>query len=348
MRVGFIADVHLWNYKLGAGKYESGVNDRARLTAKAIRYASRKLELDELWVLGDLFDAADPSPQLVNLCMWALQGGCEKKILRGNHDMVSTDPGDNALAPLRYLKNVQVVEDVQVFAGDLTVMAFPFPHKILEYEAPQGVDVAVMHCGIAEPDTPDFMTGGVKYSELLGWMDNQKSPVPLLFAGDWHNHATYCRGRVNQCGTFAPKSKSDAFDKAGMVAIVDTDKKPKSVNGVMVPNVEWVEVPGPRFAIAGSRDEAVNKAKFFLDKGCTPFISYPKDAAESGAGEEVEGAHIRAEASAPVHVDALEDGDELRRQASSMDERKLLKKYLKHKHQDDWKKMLQTITAEMS
>lgn len=349
MKVGFIADVHLHNYKLGAGKVRGGTNARARLTAKCLHKAANNYGLDQLWILGDLFDTANPSPQLVSLCMEALKGDCWVFILRGNHDMVSTEIGDNALAPLKHLSNVTVVEELQVFDEELVVAAFPFPYIPTEHTVDVAVDVAVMHRGISEPDTPSFLNGGILHTQLRTWMDSQRVSVPLLFAGDWHEHRKFCNGRINQVGVFTPKSKSDALPGVGQMAIVDTNKSRRVVSGVEVPHVKWVEVAGPRFAEAVSKSAAVEMATALLEAGHRPFISYPADAASPADKDldEPKGSVIRADAAKPVHVDALEAGDALRARAALMDKGQLLKAYLKHKHPESWKRMLKVISAEM-
>lgn len=352
--LGVIADVHLHNHPLGAGTWRAGVNERVEVVCACLERLA-DMGLTHLAILGDLFDVSTPPPQVIARLMQSLKvvtaSGVEVLILRGNHDMVSEEPGDNALAPLAFMPGVHVFnkpDTWEVLGMKVLMLPYPYRPTLPQFKMVRA-DVVMMHCGVAHPDTPDFLAdAGVDHETLLEWMDSQKRAVPLLLAGDWHEHKRLAKGRIIQVGTFAPKSKSDAFDKAGVVVIVDPSSY-KMRGGVSVPRTTIVEVPGPRFVSAPSKAQAVELAERLLEQGCKPFVSYPRGA-ETPEDRKIkvpDGAVVRADRVRDVKDVAAQAGEQLREKAAQMDPRALLKAYLKHAYKDAWKKMYRAISEVM-
>lgn len=118
--VAICADVHVGNHQVLGGRYEAGLNERClevlRALGLAVAEANRQGAHDFV-VAGDLFDTARPSPQMVAAVMRVLLAfGGRVHLLRGNHDMVSEQPDDSALAPFRNLARVTVWERPGWFA----------------------------------------------------------------------------------------------------------------------------------------------------------------------------------------------------------------------------------------
>lgn len=290
MRYGFAADLHLDNFALGKGDYESGLNARARLGLQVLWAAAQGL--DYLVIAGDVFHVANPTPQLVAAVMATmvelveLAGVRAIHIIPGNHDMVSTALGDNALAPLALLDKVYVHQTISVVrVGKLNVLMVPYPHTYRDVgELTEAVDVCVAHHGIYHRATPEFLKeSGVFWKKILKWCDQHD--IGWYFAGDWHPHMGWEGGRVAQIGTLIPATFSDAgVDDKGTLVVLEgqgTDVKYSVVN-----------VPGPRFMEVPGKEFAAPLARQLLAAGHTPFIAYPLS--DGALEEDVPGAVFKA------------------------------------------------------
>jgi hypothetical protein len=92
------------------------VNTRARFALDALSVAAVRAQQWNcpLVILGDLFDRTSTDPRLIASTMAAIAPAPEVFVLLGNHDAVSAEPGDNALAPLRFVGGVGVVDEARV------------------------------------------------------------------------------------------------------------------------------------------------------------------------------------------------------------------------------------------
>ena len=207
-----IADVHLANRRDGGGELVGGLNTRAREILEAMRRASSMCDHeDHLVVLGDLFDHADPSPALLSAAQRALApnaGAALAHVIVGNHDMRSSEIGNNACAPLWPVANVveghpQVIVDHTV--SNVAALLVPFGTPVadticdaLMYAEEQAdwVDaeerIILGHWGISTEDDPPFMRNArdaINVDELYNFC--VKANVDGVAAGNWHKRRSF-------------------------------------------------------------------------------------------------------------------------------------------------------------
>lgn len=279
-KIAFCADVHVDNYKAHGGALASGVNERCRLVLDALRTALLKAEaagVRHLFVLGDLFNDVRPPPQIIAAVQEVLyESHMHVHLLVGNHDRVSTAPGDHALGPLiadMGDASVQVVEapgflPLALDGGQVDVFAVPFlPGKasdvvrdFLASEAgkaaagggglPARRRLLVLHYGIADKNTPAYLADGHDALPASALLDlAEKFPFNAVFAGHWHQRREWSRKDgpvVMQVGALAPRGWNDA-GLHGYGTLVFYDPKDDAV--------EYTEIEGPRFCEARSYDE---------------------------------------------------------------------------------------------
>lgn len=290
MKFAFVADVHIANFGWCAGDMIAGVNDRARTVLDVLERAAEtayQAGAREFVILGDLFDVAAPTPQLVAAVAHSLKFIVRERgygtppmrvtVLKGNHDSVSDTRGDNALGPLRYVHERVSVVDV---AQPLTVDATGFC-EVLPFQAGPSAEwlpgawkaslterarIVGLHLGIADERTPAFLRGAadsVDVDTLLQLARGSASPVEFVVAGNWHTHRawelfdtiTNKPLHVIQCGTLCPADFSDAepMDQSnyGRLVLVDTTDR----------SWESVEISGPRFEVVAWDDTAIDWVK---------------------------------------------------------------------------------------
>lgn len=292
MRIAFLADVHVANHKRLGGEAHSGINARANRCLVTLDAAIKacKDTADVLVVCGDLFDSVRPEPQII-AAVASILGDTEQDIylLRGNHEMVSDDPGDHSLGPLAALPGVHVVEEPTLLKwahleSTIELLAVPFypgSHEaalpgILESALVQGGErggsppasplrLLALHSGIRDKLTeawlqkaPDSIDASALYDLMV------KHGISAAVAGHWHKHrawdftapededATDTR-RIAQLGALVPTGwNNPGVEGYGTVAFWDS----KHGNG----KLSYLTVPGPRFLIGASEAEAAEKA----------------------------------------------------------------------------------------
>lgn len=259
-RIAFVADVHLANHKKFGGSLVSGINRRCRYVLDsletALRAACQRDDCKSFNVLGDLLDSARPTPQE----LYAIQrilGSDDRRyvnVLRGNHEMVSTENSDHALAPL--CRHAGII-DAPCSVPDNSVMFIPFepgdarewlPQRLIELSTAGRLPmprVLATHVGIIDKDTPP-------------WLRDAKDAVPLellyqlcerhgfwaVFAGNWHQHKhwqrpdTYIGAHIVQVGALVPTG----FDNPGFKGYGSLVFYEHASNTVTVE-----EIYGPRF-----------------------------------------------------------------------------------------------------
>lgn len=354
MKYGFVADVHIDNFTYGKGKSIAGVNDRARLTLDALERACG--ECDVLFVLGDLFHHANPSPQLVAATMdvfsnaMALGGLKEVHLLLGNHDAISDIRGDNALATFRFLRDVYVHDRVESFTaeGGLEVLAVPYPHVPIGISV-SGVDVVLMHHGIVDKSTPEFLKeSGIYWKDLYRWCE--ENDVSWLFAGDWHPHKAWVKGRVAQVGCLAPASFSDAgIDDKGTMIILESKPGPLDLlDSSFDDGLKYsvINIPGPRFLQVQTKKAALDMAASLKAKGHTPFISFPMSE-DDGQPLPDDGVYIKAEASRGQIEANASTKEEIEQILATTKATEVLEKFLKFRYPMKWSRMLDTLVKYM-
>lgn len=268
MRLAFIADVHLGNHRAFGGVPVAGLNARAHAILRALRRA-RELAtaagVGDLFVLGDLFDTASPSPQLLAAALDALAGRDARArvhLLRGNHDMVSDAPGDHALGVFAHA-GVRVWETPDVLVGDRARIAvvpyltgstdarLPPVLRDLASRVQEPLDVVLLHAGIHDPQlraTLPWAAGAhdAVSTTLLAGVANAARRV---YAGNWHTARDWVLDGglcVHQVGALVPTGwDNPGLDGYGRLMVLDT-----SANTSLV-----YQVGGPRFVHADSPAE---------------------------------------------------------------------------------------------
>lgn len=270
--IAFIADVHVGNHALFGGPIKCGINSRCQYVLDALTAAAKiSEELDALlYVCGDLLDSAKPLPQIIRAVQEALPS-TRAAILMGNHEAVSTDSGDNALAPLipvatvidkptvRFdLANGHELWSVPSHPGPVSQW-FPGTLETLEVGSRRGpvrglpaprTRILAIHLGIFDEDTSEHMR---RANDAIG-VDAlrklcAKHEIKVVFAGNWHKlQAWGLDGGVGiyQCGALVPTGFNNlGLAQYGHVLIYDTKTK----------LVRRQTVPGPRFMKVHSVDE---------------------------------------------------------------------------------------------
>ena len=337
-RLAFVADVHIGNPTAFGGPVSCGINERGLLILDTLRAAILTAkDCDALVICGDLFDTANPSPQLIAAVMALLEGRepLEVHILMGNHDMVSDAPGDHALDPLGFLPGVHVHHSpdvVQVKDTNLFVVPFMvgdcriwFPEELAflrERNAPREHEVLAFHLGVVEENTPVFLSQA-----------HDAIPLPLLekcmedaqlkhaFCGNWHNPGRW--GDVHQVGALCPTGWDNAGWDYGRVMVLDT----------ALGNAVARHVPGPRFLTASTMDEVevlIHEAK---RRKCELFLSLKGPVAKQLDEVRELGVHARAVADTAQAREATRAAAVAVRKASTLDE--ALARYVQGMHLDD-------------
>ncbi len=284
MKYGFIADCHVGNLKQHGGAVKVGCNARAQEVIQVLlRCALRAKELgcDKLVVLGDLFDASNPNPQMVTQVAAALSAGPPVEIIVGNHDQVSTDLGDHALAPFSLSTNLRVHE-IPTRVGDLVLIPFQpgpacdwLPESLKQVDCEDGV--LCIHLGIDGEDTPFFLKGAhdsIKVEQLKALMDEHK--LRACFAGNWHDARAWPEEKIWQCGTICPKSFSDdGLDSRGRLWVYEPEHW-------LVEEPDSYDIPGPRFLKMHVDDlgDKTEELEALANKGYTIYVRAKADTDE--------------------------------------------------------------------
>lgn len=224
-----------------------GLNRRGRDCVATIATAcdvARAENCSSLVVLGDLFDAARPSPPLV-----AAVGNAFSKfprtvyVILGNHDRQSQHEADHACASLGAYENVVVVSaPTRMLVKDVDLWLLPYQAGEAKDWLPRDMAilaaraagntghrrVACTHLGVWDDDTPPYLKAAHDAVGLghARWLCEAHS-VGALFAGNWHEFKVWggpSSGPPGVCipGTLCPASHSDPSHRYGSVMIYDS------------------------------------------------------------------------------------------------------------------------------
>lgn len=340
---GVVADFHLDNFQEAGGDMIAGVNERGRLALRVLERAMARV--DVLHLLGDCFHHAGPSPQLVYALMRTIVSAMtfgrttRVNIIVGNHDMMSTERGNHALGCLTMIPGVHVYDrPTTVQVGALTFFYVPFPYDVLEYKFADGPQVTCIHRGVVHEGTSEFLReSGIHHKELAKWARSHRRPadVPLVLAGDWHDHMQLPNG-VAQVGTLCPSSWSDSGRNRGHMLEIN-DEEPLDIY------YNWPRIPGPRFLFAPDAEHAVATAKKFIDKGHAPFIEYGRGDGEVPSS--VVGAYFRPSVKkkkiASKEAEVATVAEKIRASSSPVE---LMGKYLQTRFPTRWDKIMSHIS----
>lgn len=263
MRVAFIGDVHLENYRSHGGSLQDGINHRCREVLHVLDQAIRAAEdhrVDALVVLGDLLHTARPAPQILH----AIQEIFRKlsrpvAIIVGNHERIGSGT-NNSLMPLQ-------VDATEVFTkpwvrsvGREYLAMIPYrPGKATEWLPPSieeaflfGGDkrcaALCLHIGIHDEElcqANSWMrhTEDAVSVEYLANLANQYG-IPRIVAGHWHRRQEWLLDgvRITQVGALAPTGwDNPGLEGYGAVELLGCAK-------------ECITIPSPRFLKLGWAD----------------------------------------------------------------------------------------------
>jgi hypothetical protein len=264
MKVAIVSDVHVGNPSAFGGEVRGGLNERAHLTLDVLRRAvvrAKVLGCNDIIVLGDLFDTACPSPQMVR-ATYDVLGKMWSHLLVGNHELVSTAKGDHALASMPIGGNVVDVADEEVeweFDSSLTVRALPYRSQARLDLKGEGITLLLMHQGIVTAETPPFLRDAPDALKLVDVEAACKEiGASACFAGHWHRRMLAVSGDdtsllgqtvVMQVGALCPLGFRDlGLEGYGTLAIYDSATDEVTVE----------EIPGPRFLVLNGLREYAN------------------------------------------------------------------------------------------
>lgn len=285
MSVAFLADLHFANHRRHGGPIKAGINRRCRHVLDALQHAVALAErqgCEALVILGDLFDTTNPLQQIVTEVQRILEATqLPTHILMGNHDLVSTAPGDHALGPLEPVADVTDEPSV-LLVGDSELVLVPFqPGPAVEWLPAVlkggwlddvGDNAALLiHLGIADDSTPIYLKGShdaVPSGLLVGLC--KEYGFKAVFAGNWHSHKVLRkRPLICQVGALAPTGwDNEGLDAVGTMVIWHGGTK-----------IDVHQIPGPRF-IKLRAGETWDTAKV---KDCSVYVQITADAQSTNA-----------------------------------------------------------------
>lgn len=305
MRVGFIADVHVNNHKQFGGAVNGSINERCRMTLRALERVAdlgAQREFDLLVVAGDLFDTVKPLPQMTSDVLQQLCRIAEVHLLLGNHELVSSTYGDHALGPLGRVCDV-IDRPCAVIVGDHHAMIHvPFQRDASAFgevvaqrdhsrvgRPSHDVLAVVGHMGVYDDKMADASPWDVRTGSTIHVRDAMHAADSVnakhaLF-GDWHEHKTWYSEpedvRVTQIGALVPTGwNNPGLDGYGSLIILDTEQPSK---------IERIEIPGPRFInVSCEQDvaDALQQLKSESKAGCVLYIRWtgPIDQMDAATG----------------------------------------------------------------
>lgn len=287
-RISFVADPHVGNHKKNGGPLTAGINWRCGLSLGALELAvakSMEREVDAFVVLGDLNDYSLMEAAILRREQEILAPPPLTVLLVGNHDLVSSEPGNHAMAPL--MEVAEVVESTTVIPvkdADLIVVPFqPGPAKKwlpgevawgAEQCRPDSTRVLCIHLGVSDDKTPYYLDGADDSigASVLDDLCFQLG-IRYVFAGNWHRHQEWDFAHVvddriapvniMQVGTLAPnRFTDDGIVDFGALATLET--------GPDGCGVRCVTIPGPRFLYAVGLDKLKKFAGYAAAADSTP------------------------------------------------------------------------------
>jgi hypothetical protein len=280
-----IADLHLDSHRKLGGPVTGGINRRGHLILGALERAVERARVEAavLVIAGDVFDTDHPAPQLIAAAQRILEPvGCV--FVKGNHDMVSSQPGDHSLGPLAPVADVIETPKVLRYDGlDLWCVPYqPGPAKdwlptvMAEMQRLEGVGglglprrLLALHLGLQSEATPPWLQGAddsvpVKLVSDLMF----RHGIDAALAGNWHGHREWLLAKdrpLMQIGCAA----ATGFDNPGTEDfgwLCRYDSKTNRMAGE--------RLPGPRFLAVNDAAElpAAGDLADAIDQGWSTFV----------------------------------------------------------------------------
>lgn len=304
----------------------AGINQRCRLALGTLERAVNRAVhhgCAQLYVLGDVFDTTRPEPQVMTEVQRILhRPRLDVIIVEGNHDMVSTAPGDHSLGPLS--PNCHIIDQPLFWeepAGP-QVLAVPFepgsasewlPKRVkalLEGQAaPGGRRMLVTHVGISTNDTVPWLKSALDQipASLLGTLCAEHH-IDIVLAGNWHTHwiynlATPRFSKAVQVGTLCPTGwDNPGLEGYGTMPIWDVSTGALTVE--VIPGPRFLNIVADQLTAPQAKVEAPGCSLFVRARSdqsrmglCQDLLQKMKDSGEVAAFEvELEDAEVRAAA----------------------------------------------------
>lgn len=265
MKIATISDPHVGIFSAFGGGFVSGLNVRSGVCLDTLSSSLEQavdMGCDVFVINGDLFETSHPEAALLN-AVARIFAKYSRHItiiaMPGNHDMVSTAPGNNACAMLGFIENVHVPEKPQVsFDGDAIVLSIPFetgrpaewlPKRLEALDVkslnPEGKPVCLsLHMGLNTKRTPANLAyhagAGAYPAREMAALAN-KHGISRVFLGDWHHPDDYTKLGVglHQVGTLCPSDFRYSMPDVGQMIVWDT--RLDEVNRYWVPGPRWVD-----------------------------------------------------------------------------------------------------------
>ena len=327
--LAFVADVHVGNPKQHGGPLSCGVNRRGEYVLAALQAAVHQANGAQaaLVVLGDLFDTVRPEAQLIARVQEIFRTADKTPIcLLGNHEMVSTTPGDHSLAPLKPVATIVEkptllrVRDARGLSP-IDLICIPFqPGPAVEWlpaaltagvqgEPPKlgspvsPVKVLALHLGLQDDATAAFLKGAhdsvpISLVEKLAVQHG----ITHVFAGNWHDHRLwkFPTLRVEQMGALFPTGWNNPGIDYGYLTVLsyqgEEERRIEGPRFVSVSTLKGVEelgrLTGTFFvrSIAAEKDETRMFEALNALQGMGKVVSWEHDRASDG--EEVAAARL--------------------------------------------------------
>lgn len=244
----YVADVHLHNHSFGGGPVVAGLNRRASAIVGALEEAAT-FDSKHLFVAGDLFDTASPSPALIAAAARAISRWERATLVVGNHDR--SRPGEHALLPLAELPNVQVIADVPTVVDGHLCIPFHGSSRAVDYldalqaqRVDEPVHTLVLHLGVQDESTPWFLRTSADAAPVRRIAEVARHlGARLVVAGNWHNHALWRFNDLDvtvvQVGALVPTGWDNPGWDYGRVLLASAGRA-----------LRFQRVKGPRFVVS--------------------------------------------------------------------------------------------------
>lgn len=196
-----------------------------RKTISEIREAFSKYGCDQIWILGDLFDAPRCSTEAVNMLVEELLKFPEGsvRVLCGNHDLKDHNYDNLNTCSIGTIKKIfgDIPDEVQGDICRLTVSARPFGMDDYDSTA----SIVCTHQLTFPDDTTRGIFGGSTAEELL----SRWSKADIIFTGDYHHGYVHSQLEHNMIRRHVVTpgciniQKADELDYEPFVVLWDTE-----------------------------------------------------------------------------------------------------------------------------
>ena len=288
--IAIVFDPHCWPHKRFGGELKHGINRRGQLTLQTLnRAVAVANEHDaELVVAGDLIDSAGPvQPQFAARLRNELAHCCNSvSLMLGNHDM-SAD-GDHSLGIYEVqndFTNITVCDDIRWLNGrSLFDCALGLDNAILvpfhrDIRRVRDCPLLIGHFGVYDDAFPPWLKsskGAWHVDALFEFMKERN--INCVLAGDWHSRNVWFKenerivrvrederdqmlreDRLPPHQGFGLKYESPLIMQGGALCPTGWDNPGLHGYGTVAlwdgEQLNWQELPGPRFCTVHSDEE---------------------------------------------------------------------------------------------